>query len=240
MKISNTLPQHLSYREVLDHFIALKQETDALGEAIALKKARNKAQMKARFPLERDDPEKRDDPALLEEITEEEEEQLQIAARRGASDELVWITDEVIGYLCSDLVPTSLQTLEGISQLADELQDHQLTKAEVLQMCNLAPSEPVTLYSIIEEADTRFYPDPAAKLDEIGNQIYATLLPTPPEELLPYMPALAEEQAGEGFEPGYVEGDADAEMEMAMMAEEYVTETGKEGGVDDDADEAMD
>ncbi|WVQ71449.1 hypothetical protein IAR50_000986 [Cryptococcus sp. DSM 104548] len=239
MKISNTLPQHLSYREVLDHFISLKQETDVLGEAIALKKARDKAQMKERFPLERDDPEKRDDPALLEEIAAEEEEQLQIAVRRGASAELVWITDEVISYLCSDLVPTSLQTLEGISQLANELQDHQLTKAEVLQMCNLAPSEPVTLYSIIEEADTRFYPDPAAKLDEIGNQIYATLLPTPPEELHPYLPESAT-QDEEGYEPGYVEGDADAEMEMAMMAEEYVTETGREGGVDDEADEAMD
>ncbi|OWZ53504.1 hypothetical protein C345_00699 [Cryptococcus neoformans A2-102-5] len=260
MKFSNTAPQHLANREVLDHFISLKQETDRLGEAIALKKARDSAAARKLYPLERDDPDKKDDSSLFEPLSAEKEVELKVAERRGLSDELVWIQNEVIKYLCSDLVPTSRQTPEGVAQLANELQDHQLTKAEVLQLCNLAPGEPVTLYSvslymsqktnmpfnglvqIIEEADTRFYPDASGKLDEIGNQIYNTLLTSPPDELLPYMP----NQAGavsneEAYDPVYLD-NADAEMEkMAMMQEEeFIHETGREGGVDDEQDGDMD
>ncbi|KIR57766.1 hypothetical protein I314_06485 [Cryptococcus bacillisporus CA1873] len=242
MKFSNTAPQHLANREVLDHFISLKHETDRLGEAIALKKARDSAAARKMYPLERDDPDKKDDSSLFEPLDAEKDAELKVAERRGLSTELVWIQNEVIKYLCSDLVPTSRQTPEGVAQLANELQDHQLTKAEVLQLCNLAPGEPVTLYSIIEEADTRFYPDASGKLDEIGNQIYGTLLTSPPDELLPYMPNHAGAVSTEEiYEPTYLD-NADAEMEeMAMMQEEeFIHETGREGGVDDEQDGDMD
>lgn len=95
---------------------------------------------------------------------------------------------------------------------------------------------------IIEEADTRFYPDASGKLDEIGNQIYGTLLTSPSDELLPYMPnqtgAVSTEEI---YEPTYLDS-ADAEMEeMAMMQEEeFIHETGREGGVDDEQDGDMD
>jgi hypothetical protein len=54
----------------------------------------------------------------------------------------------VIHYLCSDHTPTARQTEPGVALLADELQDHGLTKAEVLQLCNLAPTLPVELYCV--------------------------------------------------------------------------------------------
>lgn len=55
---------------------------------------------------------------------------------------------QVIKYLCSDHVPTARQTAEGVAGLADDLQDHHLTKGEVLQICNLAPTLPVELYAV--------------------------------------------------------------------------------------------
>lgn len=55
---------------------------------------------------------------------------------------------QVIKYLCSDHLPTARQTDEGIAKLADELQDHKLTKGEVLQIINLAPTAPVELYAV--------------------------------------------------------------------------------------------
>ncbi|OCF55142.1 hypothetical protein L486_07253 [Kwoniella mangroviensis CBS 10435] len=243
MKISNTAPLHLSNQEVLTHFLSLKEDNDALVEAINLKKARNRAYAKKKYPLERDNPEDMDDASLLKGISEQEEKRLDIAERRGCSDELVWVQSEVIKYLCQPYNPTSRQTADGVARLADELQDHQLTKAEVLQITNLAPTEVVELYAIIEEPDTRYYPDASVKLEEIANQISSTLMTHPPPELAQWTGVGSKgEDQGEGYEHGFVDQD---EMEMAAMGmddQEYVFEGGRdgEGGVDDEKDESMD
>ena len=55
---------------------------------------------------------------------------------------------QVIQYLCADYNATSRQTAEGVASLADGLQDHGLTKGEILQICNLAPTLPVELYCV--------------------------------------------------------------------------------------------
>ncbi|WVW83397.1 hypothetical protein I302_105416 [Kwoniella bestiolae CBS 10118] len=240
MKISNTAPLHLSNQEVLTHFLNLKEDNDALVQSINLQKARDKAFAKKKYPLERDNPED-DDPSLLEPLSAEEERKLNIAERRGMSDELIWVQNEVINFLCQPYNPTSRQTADGVARLADELQDHQLTKAEVLQITNLAPTEVVELYAIIEEPDTRYYPDASAKLEEIATQIKTTLLPVPPPELAQWTGHGAGGET-QGYEHGYVEQD---EMEMAAMGmddQEYVFEGGRggEGGVDDEQDESMD
>lgn len=59
----------------------------------------------------------------------------------------------MIKYLCSDLLPTSRQTSEGVQKLADGLQDHGLVKGEVLQICNLAPTQIVELYCVSKAED---------------------------------------------------------------------------------------
>ncbi|WWD15725.1 hypothetical protein CI109_100147 [Kwoniella shandongensis] len=240
MKISSTAPLHLSNREVLSHFLNQKIDNDHLASAIGLKRARDKAFARKKYPSDRDRPED-DDPSMLEPISEEDQKVLDTAERRGLSDELVWIQDEVIKYLCSEFNPTARQTPEGVAQLADELQDHQLTKAEVLQLCNLAPTEPVTLYAIIEEADSRFYPNAEDKLDEIGNQIYDTLLSEPPAELAQYV-TYTDGQAGadgEGYEHGYVDADMEAAILQQEQEQEFVFE-GREVGVEDEKDGDMD
>ncbi|WVQ98538.1 hypothetical protein IAU59_005664 [Kwoniella sp. CBS 9459] len=245
MKISNTAPLHLANHEVLSHFLALKEDNDHLSSCIDLRRARDKAFAKAKYPLERDKerPEP-DDPSLLEPLDEKDAKVLDIAERRGLSDELVWIQNEVIKYLCSDYNATSRQTADGVARLADELQDHDLVKSEVLQITNLAPTEVVELYAIIEEPDTRFYPDANAKLEQIASQVSATLLDYPPPELAEWTSSGQTYEDGDGngagYEHGYVAATAD-EMEMAAIGEqEYVFEQDKEGGVDDEKDESMD
>ncbi|WVR04995.1 hypothetical protein IAU60_002007 [Kwoniella sp. DSM 27419] len=245
MKISNTAPLHLSNYEVLTHFLSIKEDNDVLSEHISMKQARDKAAAKAKYPLERD-KERRDepdDPSLLEPIDDEYAKVLDTAERRGLSDELVWVQGEVLKYLCEGYNATSRQTPEGVQRLADELQDHQLTKAEVLQITNLAPTQVVELYAIIEEPDSRFYPDASTKLEQVAAQVSATLLAAPGPELAEWTDTHTDGH-GDGGEPGaggYDHQYVQDEMEMAALGEqEYVFEQDKEGGVDDEKDESMD
>ena len=54
----------------------------------------------------------------------------------------------MLKYLCSDYNPTTRQSEDGVASLASGLQEHGLTKGEVLQLCNLAPTLPVELYCV--------------------------------------------------------------------------------------------
>jgi len=61
---------------------------------------------------------------------------------------LLMKTIQAIQYLSADFLPTSSQTSTGISQLVKDLDPFELTKAEKLQVVNLAPTEPVELYVV--------------------------------------------------------------------------------------------
>lgn len=63
---------------------------------------------------------------------------------------------EAIQYLSADYQPTGSQTEDGIVKLTKNLAAYDLTKAEKLQIVNLAPTEPVELYVIVEELEDRF------------------------------------------------------------------------------------
>ncbi|GAW09182.1 DNA-directed RNA polymerase III subunit partial [Lentinula edodes] len=62
---------------------------------------------------------------------------------------------EAIQYLAAEYQPTSSQTSTGITQLVKDLSSYDLTKAEKLQIVNLAPTQPVELYVIVEELEDR-------------------------------------------------------------------------------------
>lgn len=62
---------------------------------------------------------------------------------------------ETIQYLSAEYQPTASQSEAGISQLTNALSAYELTKAEKLQIVNLAPTEPVELYVIVEELEDR-------------------------------------------------------------------------------------
>ena len=55
---------------------------------------------------------------------------------------------KAIQYLSADYQPTISQTPAGITKLVKELAPIELTKAEKLQVVNLAPTEPVELYVV--------------------------------------------------------------------------------------------
>ena len=55
---------------------------------------------------------------------------------------------QAIQYLSADFQSTSSQTESGIAQLAKNLSSYDLTKAEKLQIVNLALTEPVELYVV--------------------------------------------------------------------------------------------
>ncbi|KAJ3524338.1 hypothetical protein NM688_g8579 [Phlebia brevispora] len=80
-------------------------------------------------------------------------------------------TIEAIQYLSAEYQPTQSQSEKGITQLTRKLSAYNLTKAEKLQIVNLAPTEPVELYVIVEELEDRF----ATQIDEILDAVKASL-----------------------------------------------------------------
>lgn len=98
---------------------------------------------------------KHDEKPTLPQVPKATPEQLEAestAARRGVSSELVWVQDEVLKYLCADYNVTARQTAESVKQLTTDLHAYGLTKAELLQACNLAPRSQVGLYLVSESA----------------------------------------------------------------------------------------
>ncbi|THH08972.1 hypothetical protein EW145_g2336 [Phellinidium pouzarii] len=96
---------------------------------------------------------------------------------------------EAIQYLSADYQPTKAQSPEAITQLVRGLSAFELTKAEKLQIVNLAPTEPVELYvpiicpphpQIVEEIEDRLGENMAAVLD-----IVRASISTLPSELPP-------------------------------------------------------
>lgn len=71
------------------------------------------------------------------------------------SENLRTIEVETIQYLTADYQPTGSQTPEGITKLIQTLEPYGLTKAEKLQIVNLAPTNIVELYVIVEELEDR-------------------------------------------------------------------------------------
>ncbi|KAG6919401.1 hypothetical protein DXG01_006284 [Tephrocybe rancida] len=72
-----------------------------------------------------------------------------------ATENLRTVEIEAIQYLSADYLPTSRQSSEGITKLVKDLASYELTKAEKLQIVNLAPTMPVELYVIVEELEDR-------------------------------------------------------------------------------------
>ncbi|KAI0754531.1 HRDC-like protein [Daedaleopsis nitida] len=78
---------------------------------------------------------------------------------------------EAIQYLSAEFQPTASQSPEGIAHLTRNLAQWDLTKAEKLQIVNLAPTEPVELYVIVEELEDRF----GDQMEDILNTVKSSL-----------------------------------------------------------------
>ncbi|ORY25752.1 hypothetical protein BCR39DRAFT_280782 [Naematelia encephala] len=248
MKLSTNPPIHLSNYEVLTHFVSVKKETDELAERIAAAELRAKVVAATQIPPNKSDKDFEQLPSFeeLPILSAEEAKKEREANRRGLSQELVWIQNQVIKYLCSeDMLMTARQSEEGVTRLADELQDHNLSKAEVLTISNLVPLVPAEIYCMIEEVDLRFRPDPASQLDAIINLVDSTLLPAPPPELETYIVKRRKHNPNEQRDhPGVVldmQGDV---MMEGGIEDEFVHEAewgrDKEDGVGEEREGDMD
>jgi len=91
------------------------------------------------------------------------------------SENLRTIQVEAIQYLSSSFLPTTSQTPDGIAKLTKNLAAYELTKAEKLQMVNLAPTVPVELYVIVEELEDRL----GDSMDAILETVKASLSAPP-------------------------------------------------------------
>ena len=75
---------------------------------------------------------------------------IEVEVRRPSLPIPLRLTDrpQAIQYLSADYQPTASQSDAGITQLTKSLSAYDLTKAEKLQIVNLAPTEPVELYVV--------------------------------------------------------------------------------------------
>ncbi|KAJ3824278.1 RNA polymerase Rpb4-domain-containing protein [Lentinula raphanica] len=91
---------------------------------------------------------------------------------------------EAIQYLTADYQPTSSQSPSGITQLVKDLAGYELTKAEKLQIVNLAPTQPVELYVIVEELEDRL----GDSMETVLSTVSASLSATPSQPINPSSP----------------------------------------------------
>ncbi|KAF8061611.1 HRDC-like protein [Lyophyllum atratum] len=90
------------------------------------------------------------------------------------SENLRTVEIEAIQYLSADYLPTTRQSPEGITRLVKALASYDLTKAEKLQIVNLAPTLPVELYVIVEELEDRL----GDRMEEILTHVQSNLSST--------------------------------------------------------------
>ncbi|CCM03739.1 uncharacterized protein FIBRA_05885 [Fibroporia radiculosa] len=140
------------------------------------------------------------------------------------SENLRTIEVEAIQYLSADYQPTGSQTEASITQLMRSLATYSLTKAEKLQIVNLAPTEAVELYVVVEELEERF-----------GEEM---------EDMLGVVRSSLSNQAAavsDGIQPSAagVEGDAHQDMEIVYNADDDQQQYMEDGAWEYDPNEML-
>ncbi|KAF7974751.1 hypothetical protein HWV62_11335 [Athelia sp. TMB] len=133
---------------------------------------------------------------------------------------------EAISYLTAAYLPTPTQTDASVAKLTKALAPYALTKAEKLQVVNLAPTEPVELYVIVEELEDRL----GEHMDDIIDIVRASVAAPPAANPLRSRTVVAEQVfAEEEQQDGEWVADADGEGE-------FFDDTGEGAGVEGDLD----
>ncbi|KAJ7108713.1 RNA polymerase Rpb4-domain-containing protein [Mycena epipterygia] len=139
------------------------------------------------------------------------------------SENLRTVSFEAIQYLSAEYQPTSSQTPEAITHLVKSLEPYGLTKAEKLQIVNLAPQNHIELYVIVEELEDRL----AERMEEVISQVQASLVLDPGLAPAPLTTtAQKNRRADEG---------QDWEIEEEYAGEEF-DDKGEGAGVEGDLD----
>ncbi|KAJ6487738.1 HRDC-like protein [Mycena sanguinolenta] len=85
------------------------------------------------------------------------------------------VSFEAIQYLSADYQPTAAQTPEAITRLVKAIEPYGLTKAEKLQIVNLAPRHHIELYVVVEELEDRL----AERMEEVISHVQESLVLDP-------------------------------------------------------------
>ncbi|KAG2051622.1 hypothetical protein BDR06DRAFT_958902 [Suillus hirtellus] len=147
------------------------------------------------------------------------------------SENLRTVELEAIQYLSADYQPSLHQSDASITQLVGGLQSFGLSKAEKLQIVNLAPTEPVELYVIVEELEDRL----GNQMEDLLAAVSKSLNERPPEHpngtvVVPEVKQTHDEGAVEVYE----EADQEAWGYDANAME--FDDTGEGAGVEGDLD----
>ncbi|KAI6046371.1 RNA polymerase Rpb4-domain-containing protein [Pisolithus marmoratus] len=96
------------------------------------------------------------------------------------SENLRTVELEAIQYLSAEYQPMQQQCEAGVTQLVRDLAPFGLTKAEKLQVVNLAPTEAVELYVIVEELEDRLGDRMDHILSVVSRSLQGNKDPPPP------------------------------------------------------------
>ncbi|KAF5392544.1 hypothetical protein D9757_002150 [Collybiopsis confluens] len=154
---------------------------------------------------------------------------LENPATTQTSENFRTIQIEAIQYLSADYLPTSSQTADGITHLVKDLAQYDLTKGEKLQIVNLAPTQPVELYAIVEEIEDRFPDETEVICNRVVESLSAPTLTGSPM-IVPHSSA-ANSSLNLGSSLRYPE-DEDADVVDEMMFDD----TGEGAGIEGDLD----
>ncbi|KAG6814209.1 hypothetical protein H0H92_000886 [Tricholoma furcatifolium] len=140
------------------------------------------------------------------------------------SENLRTVEIEAIQYLSADFLPTSRHSPERITKLVKDLAPYELTKAEKLQIVNLAPTLPVELYVIVEELEDRL----GDRMEEILSHVDLSLGEAAPA---PVLNPGGESSMNESFQVGYPEPSDEVYDEEIVF-----DDTGEGVGIEGDLD----
>ncbi|KAF9258604.1 hypothetical protein L218DRAFT_909245 [Marasmius fiardii PR-910] len=150
-----------------------------------------------------------------------------------SSENLRTIQVEAIQYLSADYQPTRSQSTEGIKQLCRNLRQYDLTKAEKLQVINLAPTKPVELYVIVEELEDRLG-DTMNNVLEVVQSSLSEPMPTRPfksESAALEITMVPTDWTLSNPDPDL---DADGDAEMDTVNELVFDDSGEGAGIEGD------
>ncbi|KAJ9126628.1 hypothetical protein QFC24_001657 [Naganishia onofrii] len=221
----------LSDLEVLKVFQEQQEDNKKITEAISEQKAHLKAKQD-------------NDSTGLSKYTRMKAEVLQEQknlAVRGITEDILFVTEQVTSYFAGDVSLVKRQTNGGIRNLMQGLVEYNLTKAEELQIVNLAPRKLIELYLIVDEVDTRLSDEQQEALLHLVEQSLQHTDPEEgdmtiledPEELNAEYDAINDEEHAMHWE----EGGGDLGEEEAFFAE---SKWGGGAGIEDEGDGAID
>ncbi|KZT41561.1 hypothetical protein SISSUDRAFT_1069764 [Sistotremastrum suecicum HHB10207 ss-3] len=136
-----------------------------------------------------------------------------------------------IQYLSAEYQPIIQQTERSVKKLVRDLSKYDLTKAEKLQIVNLAPTEAVELYVIVEELEDRL----EAQMEEILSAVQTSIGSNP--STTEFAAGNDERPSGSGPDPLFLPHEDYVDEEHEVFAEEEMDDPGGfEGDLEMDDD----